>query len=415
MLGTKIVTYAKAMSSRITSRVTGDKFSKGLTSGSPSYPMGGSISQKRNSYRTTTNSEYGKGIKSMGTTASTKSYVSPRTARRDLILPHPPVANRSGGYGSYESRKSPTSRRPLPSGPGPLFPPNSLKQPKRNQESVITQVRGPVKANHQLMQREISNREGLRESRSPPSPSMEHRSLSRLKSRSLNDVRQDNTQSQKASADKLVTEADLVKARKSFKISRSPSFDNINASRQVTEKDQRALLDKMSKMRTDEALRRQSNDKLQYQKRSSNPYISKKMTDPITGTSKTIQYRRSSLSEPNASQQEPSLARKANTTTKEDRLGKSDAHLQEPDATSRRKLSDSAYESSSSNECSSPGDGRSKVCSSIFQQCLPYGFHKHLVFFIKATVIYSKLSQSTQLLPKCPSFLVTSTAQTFAH
>ena len=374
MLDTKIVTCAKAMSSRITPRVTGAKFSTGHSSGSPSYSMGSTISQKReNYYLTTTNSEYGKStIKNMGTTASTKGYANPRTTRRDLILPHPPVANRSGSYGSYEtSRKSPTSGRPLPSGPGPLFPPNSLKQPKRKQESSITQTRGPVKANHQLMQRDISSREGLRESRSPPSPSVEHRSLSRLKSRSLNDVRQfDVNQNQKASADKLVTEADLKKAKKSFKISRSPSFDNINASRQMTEKDQRALLDKMSKMSTDEALRRQSNDRLQYQKRSSNSYT--KDIDIITGAPKSIptsnpsQYRRTSLSEPKTSQQEPSLARKANTTSKEDRHGKSDSHLQEPNATSRRKLSDSAYESSSSNECPSPGDGRGKVSCSIF-------------------------------------------------
>ena len=368
MLGTKIVTYAKAMSSRITSRVTGSKFSTGHSSGSPSYSMGGSISQRRENYLTTTNAEYGKSIKNMGTTASTKGYASPRTARRDLILPHPPVANRSGSYGSYEtSRKSPTSGRPLPSGPGPLFPPNILKQPKRKQESSITQTRGPVKANHQLMHQETSIREGLRESRSPPSPSVEHRSLSRLKSRSLNDVRQfDNNQNQKASADKLVTEADLKKAKESFKISRSPSFDNINTSRQVTEKDQRALLDKMSKMRTDEALRRQSNDRLQYQKRSSNSNT--RNIDIITGapkstlTSNSSQYRRTSLSEPKTSQQEPSLARKASTSSKE--VGKSDTHLQEPDVTSRRKLSDSAYESSSSNECPSPGDGRGKASSS---------------------------------------------------
>ena len=177
------------MSSRITSRVNGGKLSTGLSSGSSSYPMGGSISQRRDSYFTTTSSEYGKTIKNMGTTASSKSYPSPRTARRDLILPHPPVTNRSGSYASYEAnRKSPTSRRPLPSGPGPLFPPNSLKQPKRKQESGITQARGPVKANHQLMQRGVSSREGLQDSRSPPSPLIEHRSLSRLKSRSLNDI-----------------------------------------------------------------------------------------------------------------------------------------------------------------------------------------------------------------------------------
>ncbi len=238
------------------------------SSSSSALLMGSNFSQsKPNKRNYTSNSEYGRNLteKSMGSGASSQRdspghYRNRGASLSDGALSSNVLRTRNLRYGlQHFSGSSPQIPRPLPHGPGPLLPNNNstLKVNKRRQEMNTTKARGPVKANHEIRQKSSSSPENSRNVSSPRNsnfrkPPIPIQTLSRAKSRSLNDVRAvENRQDQKPSADKMLTEADLKKAKRSFKISRSPSCDNLNSQRQFA--DHRALLDKMSKISTDES------------------------------------------------------------------------------------------------------------------------------------------------------------------
>ena len=326
-------------------------------SSSSSYLMGSSLSQDKSDRYHSSNSEYGKSVNnSMGSGVS--SHHSNGSSSRESSLTDMSVLENLGKqrnfrYGSYErtSRSSPQVSRPLPQGPGPLLP-NSCKMNRMKQEKVNSNSRGPLKASHDLNQRGISRIQDQGRARNPE---VERLSMSRAKSRSLSDIsREEPKQDQKASADKLLTDVDLRRVRRTFKISRSPSCDNINSPRQLP--DDRALLDKMSKIRTDEASRK---------KIDRNVSNGKKIVDTLTSKTKPAMTVTRKLSANNkATSSQKAVSGQSQGTTKPDisnghnskETGRRDSFLQP-----RRKMSDSAYESMSTTSSSSSSSSPKQV------------------------------------------------------
>lgn len=301
----------------------------------------------------TSNSEYGKCPNEMGSAASSipeNPSVSTRYQRKSFSNPSQRSITEKGlskNHGTYGvSSRSPKSGRPLPMGPGPLLPGTSLKFNKKKQDSFPG--KGPFKGNHFLSQKGISCKSEPRNVTSP----VDHRSLSRLKSRSLDDVRGlGNGSNDGPTVDKPMTETDMKKARKAFKISRSPSYENMAVGRRSNSSEQRALLDKMSKMKTDESIRTKVPGK-DAQCRAT-PVVTSPSRNTALG-SRTLPPTRK------VSHQRADLhidAKPPERTLKEDRPEK--AQTGQRQTFLSRRLSDSAYESNGSTGSSS---GRSSPC-----------------------------------------------------
>eukprot|EP00795_Rhopilema_esculentum_P016842 gene16842-8313_t len=242
-------------------------------------------------------------------------------------------------------RQSPTQGRPLPKGPGPLLPSSGLRKGRKKTDVTPSQAKGPVKGNH-LLAKGGSHNVPRTEVSSPE----EHRSLSRLKSRSLDDIRNvEKRESIKLNPDKISVDLDMKKARKAFKISRSPSFDNINTARRQTESDQRALLDRLSKMSTDEASKNAENS-VKNRKSLSDQYSTSSIyKDNIFNPLKNLLPKSSIQSKPEA--RIDNGGKSSSSIPRKDSLGRNRINSQEQSL--QRRSSDSAYESNSSTGSSS--------------------------------------------------------------
>eukprot|EP00794_Sanderia_malayensis_P001241 gene1241-1368_t len=286
-------------------------------------------------------------------------------------------SSRNFRYGQQSfSNSSPQIPRPLPHGPGPLLPKNStLKINRRKTEMKTTPVKGPMKASHDFAQN------------TTPSPVRQHKSplplkaLGREKSRSMNDVRAvENGQDQKPSANRMLTDVDLKKAKKSFKISRSPSCDNLNNTRQLP--DERALLDKLSKLSTDSSQNRRTvtgTFNRHGQKGVNVQHSDKlKVEIPISTTCKVVSMKNKLNIAKDDVLRKEKLPISQDNKRQQSSQGNTPIVCKEPASTSRsRKLSDSAYESNSatSSESSSSSPGITRHESSLQSSGLPSGYH----------------------------------------
>ena len=306
-------------------------YKHGVHSYSSSYLMGSNLSYTQDQNHNS-NSEYGTTPKSMGSGASSNYESSKDTnkfKRRSLS--------------NILGRQSPTPGRPLPKGPGPLLPSSGLRKGRKKTDVTPSQAKGPVKGNH-LLAKGGSHNVPRTEVSSPE----EHRSLSRLKSRSLDDVRNvEKRESIKLTPDKISIGLDMKKARKAFKISRSPSFDNINTARRQTESDQRALLDRLSKMSTDEASKNAENSVKNRKSLSGQHSTSSISKDNIYSPLKNLHSKSLIQSKPEACIDNGGTS----SIPRKDSLGRNRINSQEQSL--QRRSSDSAYESNSSTGSSS--------------------------------------------------------------
>ena len=349
------------MSSRISSHIDAKKLTGGFHSLTSSHLMGSNLSYRPEKYYASS-SEYGKVAKDMGSSPSSmleQAGTNTRYQRKSSSFSYPGKKDSvEKGQGKIQNgyeidRRSASSNRPLPTGPGPLFPTGGLKLNKKKPDSVTSQGKGPMKAYHYLPQKGISSKTDVRNVTSP----IEHTSLRRLKSRSLDDVRGiENSQLQKPNADILMTEADMKKARKAFSISRSPSCENVSNARRNNPSDHRAILDKLSKISTDGYPRTNSYEKnLSSRTTNSLPPSSKaNETANKTSTSRPSHYRPDFSSEP-----KPKFEASWKDGRPENRqISSKQTYLS-------RWSSDSAYESNgstgSSSGRSSPGISKDQV------------------------------------------------------
>jgi len=217
--------------------------------------MGGRLSL--NADRSTVSSfEHGTHSNAMGSAASRKINYVPQDSMNSPKR-HFRAANSQVNPEKDNEKIERTSFRPLPNGPGPLFPTGGL--PKRNmkkQDTIVTQPRVPMKASHDLLSRELSNATNDRDFRS----NLMHKSLSRVKSRSLSDVRSEEKE-QYGRINSNGREINMQKARRGFSISRSPSFENVHIRRALNNSEERAMMDKLSKTNIDESSRRGDRNK----------------------------------------------------------------------------------------------------------------------------------------------------------
>lgn len=317
--------------------------------------MGSKLSYMPQNYFNSPSSENGKYPKNMGTGASNFYEGSNNNSRYQGKKSSFSLPNKQCDFENDYSRtknvydddrRSPSSTRPLPSGPGPLFPRRIFGLNKKKQDSATKIGKGPMKADHLLPQKGISSRTDDRSLCSP----IDHQSLSRLKSKSLDDVRgRRNSYADKPNADKPMTDVNMRKAKKSFSISRSPSHENISVGRGESSSDQRALLDKMSKLRTDQSTA----------KRTSYVDLQNKTVPNVHSFSKGSDFGSKTLSSTYRSSNSRTdlgsdiKSSKVTTSLKDSKPERSQA-LQKQAPVSR-KLSDSAYESGSSSGRSSPG------------------------------------------------------------
>ena len=235
------------MSSGIFSHLDPGKLSGSYHSKLSSHLMGSKISAEQGRY-STSSSENGRYSKKMGSAVSSgNDHVIKGTNRsqnqRSGYSDSSRYSNLEEEHGKTHGKYS----RPLPNGPGPLFPASSMKRNIRKQEPISTQAKGPVKANHLLPLNGIYPKADSRHI----SYERAHVNLNRAKSRSLGDVRDViGSQSPKPHADRLTFDADMKKARKGFQISRSPSCENIVTRKLDRNCDEQAVIDKLSKRST---------------------------------------------------------------------------------------------------------------------------------------------------------------------
>ena len=244
------------MSSSISSQSSAHKLSGGYQSSISPHSMGSRFSSGLDRH-SIGSSDYANHPSNMGSGASHTSGHFPRDSgyQSQGYNRHNPskFGNSEEDHQRHQAR---CGSRPLPGGPGPLMPPGMIKRSRKKPESI--QAKGPVKANHLIQLNGTSHRTEPRNVTSP----LGNRSLSRIKSRSMSDVRDTgNNQMSKPTSDRVMRDAGMKKVKKTFSISRSPSFENIAIGRNGRKRDEPAILDRLSKLSTDESARKTDNSK----------------------------------------------------------------------------------------------------------------------------------------------------------
>ena len=356
------------MSSSISPQSSAHKHSSG-------YPhvMGSSFSSGRERH-SIGSPEYGKHTFKMGNGASHTSDHFPRDSGYHSQGSSIPNLSKYGSSEEGHQRHQVRCGRPLPNGPGPLMPAGGPRRNRKKPEPI--QAKGPVKANHLIHLNGNSHRT---ESRSVVSPNG-GRSLSRIKSRSMSDVRDTgNNQAPRPIGDKVMMEADQRMLKKTFQVTRSPSIESISISRNRRKGDEQAILDRLGKLRTDDSLRSIDNNKDFHSKKQgySVPPLKADYVNNVPNKGRLPQYQPGSSSESSAS--------KHNGVLRGDRPDKATfSSRQRPVA---RQSSDSAYESNSSTGSSSGHSSPGMSKDIVSKPAFPFNQRNPLILIIHLNVL----------------------------